>query len=149
MPRAGEVLIRVAAAGVNRPDVLQRMGRYPAPADADPLPGLEVAGRIEALGKGVDDWQSGDRVMALAHGGGYAEFCRVPAAHCLPVPDALTDVEAAAVPETFFTVWYNVFMRAALQPNYVQWPCRCLKMAGSNPLFTGRFHWPPRRMPTG
>jgi len=115
-PRDGEVLIRVAAAGVNRPDLLQREGRYPVPEDADPLPGLEVAGTVEALAKDVYDWRVGDRVMALTHGGGYAEFARAPATHCLPVPDDLELASAAGVPETFFTVWYNVFMRAALQP---------------------------------
>ena len=114
-PRKGEVLIRVAAAGVNRPDVLQRQGLYPLPADADPLPGLEVSGEIVALGEGVQDIEPGARVMALA-GGGYAEYCRVPAVHCLPVPGGLSLVEAAAIPETFFTVWYNVFMRAELRP---------------------------------
>lgn len=114
VPRAGEVLLRVAAAGVNRPDVLQRLGRYPVPADADPLPGLEVAGEVVALGAGVETVRPGDRVMALTHGGGYAEYCRVQASHCLPVPGAISLVEAAAVPETFFTVWYNVFMRARL-----------------------------------
>ncbi len=115
-PRQGELLIRVAAAGVNRPDVLQRLGRYPVPADADPLPGLEVAGLVEDVAAGVDAGLVGQRVMALAHGGGYAEYCRVPAAHCLPVPAQLSLAEAAAVPETLFTVWYNVFMRAALLP---------------------------------
>ncbi len=110
----GEVLIRVAAAGVNRPDVLQRLGRYAVPADADPLPGLEVAGTIAAAGSNVTGWQPGDRVMALTHGGGYAEYCRVHASHCLPVPHSLSLTEAAAVPETFFTVWYNVFMRGGL-----------------------------------
>lgn len=112
--RAGEVLLRVLAAGVNRPDVLQRQGRYPVPADADPLPGLEVAGVVEAVAPDVTAWQAGDRVMALTHGGGYAEYCRVQAAHCLPWPALLDAREAAAVPETFFTVWYNVFMRARL-----------------------------------
>ncbi len=113
-PRPGEVLIRVAAAGVNRPDVLQRQGRYPLPADADPLPGLEVAGTIVALGPDCRRWRAGDRVMALTHGGGYAEYCRVQESHCLPVPSPLSLTEAAAVPETFFTVRYNVFTRAAL-----------------------------------
>jgi putative PIG3 family NAD(P)H quinone oxidoreductase len=116
VPRDGEVLVRVAAAGVNRPDILQRQGKYPLPPDADPLPGLELAGEIVAVGPGVRRWQLGDRVMALAHGGGYAEYCRVHATHCLPVPASLGLIEAAAVPETFFTVWYNVFMRAALRP---------------------------------
>lgn len=116
VPRAGEVLIRVAAAGVNRPDVLQRQGKYPLPVDADPLPGLEVAGTVVDRGPGVTSLREGDRVMALTHGGGYAEYCRAPAEHCLAVPERLDFVEAAAIPETFFTVWYNVFMRAALQP---------------------------------
>lgn len=113
-PREGEVLIKVAAAGVNRPDILQRVGRYPVPGDADPLPGLEVAGEIVALGKSCSRWEVGEKVMALTHGGGYAEYCRVHESHCLPIPGSLSTIEAAAVPETFFTVWYNVFMRAAL-----------------------------------
>ena len=113
-PRRGEVLIEVAAAGVNRPDVLQRQGRYPVPADADPLPGLEVAGRIAALGEDCRRFRVGDAVMALTHGGGYAEYCRAHETHCLPVPSPLSLSEAAAIPETFFTVRYNLFMRAAL-----------------------------------
>jgi len=114
-PRANEVLIRVLAAGVNRPDVLQRLGRYQIPPDADPLPGLEVAGEITGLGEGASRWKIGDKVMALTHGGGYAEYCRAHEAHCLPVPSALSMVEAAAIPETFFTVYYNVFVRGALK----------------------------------
>jgi putative PIG3 family NAD(P)H quinone oxidoreductase len=113
-PGPGEVLIRVHAAGVNRPDCLQRQGLYPVPADADPLPGLEVAGEVVAAGDGPVRWQPGDRVCALAHGGGYAEYCRAAAEHCLPVPDGLGFTEAASLPETFFTVWYNVFMRVGL-----------------------------------
>ena len=113
--RPGELLVRVSAAGVNRPDVLQRLGLYPVPADADPLPGLEIAGTITELGAGVTTWQIGDRVMALTHGGGYAEYCRVHASHCLPVPANLNMITAAAVPETFFTVFYNVFTRGHLQ----------------------------------
>jgi NADPH2:quinone reductase len=113
-PGDSEVLIRVQAAGVNRPDVLQRLGMYPVPADADPLPGLEVAGEIVVTGANVSHWKTGDKVMALCHGGGYAEYCRVNEGHCLPVPARLSMVEAAAVPETYFTVWYNVFMRAGL-----------------------------------
>jgi len=113
-PRESEVLIRVHAAGVNRPDILQRLGMYRVPADADPLPGLEVAGEVVATGPGADRWQAGDKVMALCHGGGYAEYCRVNEAHCLAVPAGLSMVEAAAVPETYFTVWYNLFMRASL-----------------------------------
>jgi NADPH2:quinone reductase len=115
-PRAAEVLVRVHAAGVNRPDVLQRLGHYPVPADASPLPGLEIAGEVVATGRGATRWHPGDRVMALTHGGGYAEYCRVNENHCLPVPASLSLTEAAGVPETFFTVWYNMVMRAALQP---------------------------------
>lgn len=115
-PEPGEVLVEVAAAGVNRPDVLQRQGRYDPPAGASDLPGLEIAGRIKALGAGVTDWQVGDAVCALLAGGGYAEYCAVPAAQCLPVPGPLSLVEAAALPETFFTVWTNVFDRGRLLP---------------------------------
>ena len=111
----GEVLIRVRAAGINRPDVLQRLGMYQIPPDADPLPGLEVAGEIVELGANGTRWSVGDKVMALTHGGGYAEYCRAHESHCLPVPSSLSMVEAAAIPETFFTVHYNVFMRGALQ----------------------------------
>ena len=115
-PQAGAVLIKVAAAGVNRPDVLQRMGRYPVPAGASPLPGLEVAGTIAALGPGVNEWKIGDPVCALTPGGGYAEYCIAPAANCLPLPRGLSAIEAASLPETFFTVWSNVFDRAGLKP---------------------------------
>ncbi|HSN52492.1 MAG TPA: NAD(P)H-quinone oxidoreductase [Woeseiaceae bacterium] len=117
LPRPGpsEVLIRVAAAGVNRPDVLQRLGRYPVPPGASPLPGLEAAGEIVAVGSDVSRWQAGDAVMALTHGGGYAEFCVADGSHCLPVPAGFSFVEAAAIPETFFTVWYNVFTRCRLE----------------------------------
>jgi putative PIG3 family NAD(P)H quinone oxidoreductase len=113
-PREGELLLAVAAAGVNRPDVLQRLGRYPVPPDADPLPGLEVAGEVVATAGDARRFSIGDRVMALTHGGGYAEYCRVHESHCLPVPKGMSLVMAAAVPETFFTVHYNVFMRAGL-----------------------------------
>jgi NADPH:quinone reductase len=115
VPAAGEVLIRVAAAGVNRPDVLQRRGAYPPPPGASDLPGLEVAGEIETLGPGVSDWHVGDRVCALLAGGGYATRCVAPAAQCLPVPAGMDFVSAAAVPETFFTVWTNVFDRGRLR----------------------------------
>jgi len=114
-PTDREVLIRVSAAGVNRPDVLQRLGKYPLPPDASPLPGLEVAGEVVATGSEATRWQTGDRVMALTHGGGYAEYCSVNEGHCLPVPASMTLVEAAAVPETYFTVWYNVFMSCRLR----------------------------------
>jgi putative PIG3 family NAD(P)H quinone oxidoreductase len=109
-----DVLVKVATAGINRPDVLQRQGLYPLPPDASPLPGLEIAGEVVATGKSAQRWNIGDNVMALTHGGGYAEYCRVNEAHCLAVPPKLSLIEAAAVPETFFTVWYNVFMRCRL-----------------------------------
>lgn len=118
-PAAGEVLVRVAAAGVNRPDIVQRMGLYPPPEGASPIMGLEVAGEVAALGEGVGRWQIGDRVCALANGGGYAEYACVPASQCLPVPEGLSLTEAAALPETFFTVWSNVFDRAGLQPGEI------------------------------
>src|SRR3990172_7757782 len=114
-PRPGEVLIEVAAAGVNRPDMLQRQGGYAPPPGASDIPGLEVAGRVAALGEGVTDWRAGDAVCALVAGGGYAEYCAAPAAQCLPVPRGFDMVQAAAVPETFFTVWTNVFDRAGLK----------------------------------
>ncbi|MEO1746898.1 MAG: NAD(P)H-quinone oxidoreductase [Pseudomonadota bacterium] len=113
-PRFGEVVIEVDHAGVNRPDILQRTGAYPPPKDASPLPGLEVAGRVSAVGDGVSRWSVGDAVCALTPGGGYAQYCVVPAAHALPVPTGLTMCEAAALPETAFTVWSNVFMRGGL-----------------------------------
>jgi putative PIG3 family NAD(P)H quinone oxidoreductase len=110
----GDVLVAVEAAGINRPDLLQRMGKYPPPPGASPLPGLEVAGRVEAVGSRVGRWRRGDLVTALVAGGGYAEYCAAPAEQCLPVPRGLTTVEAAAMPETFFTVWTNVFDRGHL-----------------------------------
>jgi NADPH2:quinone reductase len=115
---AGEVLIRVGASGINRPDVLQRAGMYPAPAGASDIPGLEIAGTIEggdALAMAHAQLAVGDRVCALVAGGGYAEYCVAPVGQCLPVPAGLSDVEAASLPETFFTVWSNVFDRGALQ----------------------------------
>ena len=115
-PKPGEVLIKVAAAGVNRPDVLQRMGNYPVPPGASDIPGLELAGSIVAVGEGVKGWRVGDVATALVQGGGYAEYCTAPAPQCLPVPKGMTLVEAASLPETFFTVWSNVFDRAALKP---------------------------------
>lgn len=111
-PAAGEVLIRVAAAGVNRPDVLQRQGRYPPPPGASPLPGLEVAGTIAALGEGIDSHRIGQRVCALVQGGGYAEYVATPFAQCLPVPPDVPLEVAAAMPETLLTVWSNLFERA-------------------------------------
>jgi len=112
--KQGEVLIRVAAAGINRPDVFQRKGSYPPPPGASDLPGLEVAGEIVEGDLAGTSLKIGDRVCALTPGGGYAEFCVAPAGNCLPVPEGFTDVEAAALPETFFTVWTNVFDRGAL-----------------------------------
>jgi len=109
--KPAEVVIEVAYAGVNRPDCLQRAGAYPPPPDASPILGLEVSGRIAALGEGVTDWKIGDDVCALVPGGGYAEYCTTPAGFCLPLPPGLPPREAACVPETFFTVWYNLFER--------------------------------------
>jgi NADPH2:quinone reductase len=113
-PGAGEVLIEVSAAGINRPDCLQRAGVYPAPPGASDLPGLEISGRIAMVGEGVSQWKQGDLVCALTPGGGYAQYCVTPASHCLPIPVGLTPAEAASLPETFFTVWINVFDRAGL-----------------------------------
>ena len=115
-PQAGEVLIKVAAAGINRPDVLQRQGLYPPPKGASDLLGLEVAGEVVALGQGATRYRIGDQVCALTNGGGYAEFCVSPEATTLPVPKGLSLTEAAALPETVFTVWHNVFERAELRP---------------------------------
>jgi len=111
-PGPGEVLIRVGAAGVNRPDVLQRMGLYPAPPGASDVPGLEIAGEIVALGEGVNSALLGARTCALVAGGGYAEFCTAPAGSCLPLPSSITLAQGAALPETLFTVWHNLFERA-------------------------------------
>jgi len=115
LPGPGEILIRVHAAGVNRPDALQRAGAYPPPPGASDLPGLEVAGTVAALGEGAARWTLGDRVTALAPGGGYAEYAVVPAGHALPVPKGFSWVEAASLPEVMFTVFYNVFTRSRLQ----------------------------------
>ena len=114
VPGAGEILIEVAYAGVNRPDALQRAGAYAPPKGASDLPGLEAAGKVAAIGPGVSDWEVGDAVCALLPGGGYAEFALCPAAHALPVPEGMGLKEAACLPETFFTVWSNVFMRGGL-----------------------------------
>ena len=115
-PKANEILIKVAAAGVNRPDILQRMGNYAVPPDASDLPGLEVAGEVVSLGSTVKNFRLGDRVCALVHGGGYAEFCVAPEVQALPVPKGWSLVEAASLPETFFTVWANVYDRGRLAP---------------------------------
>ena len=116
-PGPGEVLVKVAAAGINRPDVMQRQGLYPPPPGASDIPGLEIAGTVVALGDGVGGGLAlGDEVCALVSGGGYAEYCPAPAALCLPVPKGLSLAEAAAVPETFYTVWTNVFDRGRLRP---------------------------------
>jgi NADPH2:quinone reductase len=114
-PAAGEVLLRVAAAGVNYPDLLQRQGRYPPPAGASDIPGLEVAGEVVAVGEGIASVCVGEQVCALVTGGGYAEYCIAPAPQCLPVPKGMDVVAAAALPETFFTVWVNVFERGRLR----------------------------------
>src|SRR4030095_13083782 len=116
VPKKGELLIRVQAAGINRPDVLQRKGSYAPPPGASDLPGLEVAGTIEDGDLGESGWSCGDRVCALVAGGGYAEWCVAPVGQCLPVPHNLSFVEGAALPETHFTVWSNVFDRARLSP---------------------------------
>ncbi|MFK0208966.1 NAD(P)H-quinone oxidoreductase [Agrobacterium sp. NPDC090283] len=113
-PAKGEILVKVEAAGVNRPDVAQRQGTYPPPRDASPILGLEIAGEVVALGEGVDEFKLGDQVCALANGGGYAQYCTVPAGQALPFPKGYDAVKAAALPETFFTVWANLFQMAGL-----------------------------------
>lgn len=113
-PSDGEILVKVIAAGVNRPDVLQRKGQYPPPKGATDIPGLEIAGEVVAIGPNVTRWKEADKVMALVVGGGYAEYCLAFEGHALPLPASLSMIEAAAVPETFFTVWYNVFERGKL-----------------------------------
>src|SRR2546429_8976563 len=115
-PQANEIVVKVAAAGVNRPDVLQRMGHYPVPPDASPLPGLEIAGEVADAGSAVKLWKRGDKVCALVNGGGYAEYCTAPETQALPVPKNLSMVEAASLPETCFTVWGNVYDRGRLAP---------------------------------
>ncbi len=115
VPDAGHILIKVSAAGVNRPDILQRSGDYNPPPGASPLPGLEISGEVVALGQGGSRWRIGDKVCALAHGGGYAEYCAVHESHALPIPNGMDMIAAAAIPETYFTVWTNVFERGALK----------------------------------
>ena len=114
IPARGELLIAVAAAGVNRPDVMQRRGFYPPPPGASDIPGLEIAGTVAAVGHDVQGWRAGDAVCALVAGGGYATMCTAPAPQCLPCPVGVDEVSAAAIPETFFTVWSNVFDRGRL-----------------------------------
>ncbi len=114
VPAVGEVLVQVVGAGVNGPDVYQRQGLYPPPPGVTDIPGLEIAGRIVAVGEGVQSWRVGDAVCALVAGGGYAEYCAAPESHCLPIPEGLEITEAAALPETVFTVWTNVFERGRL-----------------------------------
>src|SRR5262249_32459885 len=135
-PGPGEVLIKVVAAGVNRPDLMQRRGRYPPPPGASDIPGLEVAGTVDRCGPDVGDWKPGDAVCALVAGGGYAEYCVAPAPQCLPVPRGLDMVSAAAIPETFFTVWTNVFERGRLEAG------------GANPRPRGAGGPGPRRLST-
>ena len=115
VPAAGEILIDVAAAGVNRPDVIQRLGKYPPPPGASDIPGLEVAGVVAALAADVRGWSVGDSICALVAGGGYAELAAVPHEQCLPIPKGLTAIQTAGIPETFFTVWTNVFQRGKLK----------------------------------
>ena len=114
-PKAGEILIKVAATAVNRPDIAQRAGLYPPPPGASDLPGLEAAGTVAALGDGVTDWKVGDQVCALTPGGSYAEYCTVPAPQCLPLPKGFDMLQAAALPENYFTVWHNLFERGQLK----------------------------------
>ena len=135
-PGDGEILVKVEAAGVNRPDVMQRQGSYPPPPGAPDIPGLEIAGEIVALGPGVKRWKIGDRVMALVVGGGYAEYCLAHESHALPL-SGLSMIEAAAVPETFFTVWHNMFERGALEKRR--------NAAGARRLLRHRHHRDPTR----
>ena len=129
------MLVNVAAAGVNRPDVLQRQGLYPPPKGAPEIPGLEIAGEVVALGAGVKRWKLGDKIMALVVGGGYAEYCLAHESHCLAVPPALTVVEAAAIPETFFTVWHNTFERGRLRREKRCW-CMAVHPASARQPFS-------------
>ena len=115
-PKAGQVLVKVAAAGVNRPDVQQRMGAYPPPKDASPLPGLEISGEVVAVGPDVGRWKAGDKVCALVNGGGYAEYCVAEERLALPMPDRMDEFSSAALPEALFTLWHNLFGLARLQP---------------------------------
>ena len=113
-PRSDEILIKVAAAGINRADLLQRAGLYPPPEDASSILGLEVAGTVVATGDSVEDWHAGDPVCALTHGGGYAEYAVAPVGQCLPIPTGFSMTEAAALPEALLTIWHNLYQRAHL-----------------------------------
>ena len=124
VPGHGEILVAVAAAGVNRPDVMQRKGQYPPPPGAPDIPGLEIAGIVARTGRGVAGFKEGDEVVALVPGGGYAEFCTADQSTALPLPEPLTLVEGAGVPETAFTVWHNVFERGGLRPGEWRQPTR-------------------------
>ncbi len=135
-PGPGEILIRVRAAGVNRPDVQQRKGAYPAPPGASDLPGLEASGEVAALGEGVSRWRVGDRVCALTPGGGYAEYVKVHAGSVLPLPAGFTHSEAAAIPENYFTVWHNVFERGGLKKGET-----LLVHGGSSGIGTTAIQW--------
>jgi putative PIG3 family NAD(P)H quinone oxidoreductase len=114
-PKAGELLVKVAATGVNGPDMMQRKGLYPAPAGASDLLGLEISGEVTAVGAGVTRWKTGDKLCGLTNGGGYAEYCVIDADHCLPIPKGVSLIDAAGLPETYFTVWSNVFIGAQLK----------------------------------
>ncbi len=116
-PGENEILLKVEAAAINRPDLMQRAGHYPPPPGASDIPGLDVAGTVAALGPGVTEWREGEKVTALVSGGGYAEYCAVPVPQALPFPKGLTAIEAAAIPETYFTVWTNLFLRGGLRPD--------------------------------
>src|SRR6187402_1172418 len=115
VPKAGELLVKVAATGVNGPDMMQRKGLYPAPTGASDLLGLEISGEVVTVGAGVTRWKTGDQLCGLTNGGGYAEYCVIDANHCLPIPQGVSLVDAAGLPETFFTVWSNVFIGAQLK----------------------------------
>ena len=120
-PAADEILIKVRAAGLNRADLLQRQGLYPPPADASPIMGLEVSGEVLATGAQVSNWQVGDAVCALTHGGGYADYTVAPITQCLPIPTGFSMAEAAALPEALLTVWHNIYQRAKLQAGEKGW----------------------------
>lgn len=140
-PAPGEYLIKVEAAGVNRPDVMQRLGLYPPPSGAPTIPGLEVAGTVAAAGEGADEAMIGKPVCALVAGGGYAQYCTAPAGQCLPVPDALTMIEAAAIPETFFTVWTNLFQRGGAGKDDIVLVHGGTSGIGTTAILLGKLFW--------